>query len=125
MERKKNFIKDEVADELRDTSCSEELVHALRKKLDDYRDVKTRKMQGVPVLTTNPRSSYYVSNLKDLQNEYDTKLILREESEESKKKAIPLHTKVKKLQSEIKEYDSFKVEVHDFDVMALDQLKFL
>ena len=53
------------------------------------------------------------------------KVILREESEQSKKKGTPLYAKVKKLQNEIKEYDSFKVEVHNFDVMALDELKFL
>ena len=32
---------------------------------------------------------------------------------------------MKKLRKAIEDYDGFKLEIHDFDTMALDQLKFL
>ena len=68
-------------------------------------------MFNFPIITTNPNSSFFVNDLKQLQNEYDTKITLTAEDIQTQQKGIPLSEKVKQLRKSIEEFDGFKLEV--------------
>ena len=57
---------EETGEDICDSAGKDELMNVLKRRLEGYRDVKTRKMDGFPLITMNPKSSMFVKNLKVL-----------------------------------------------------------